>query len=66
MTDSRTKWIVRQRDVLPAVFLMADGTWGTPATAQRFDTEEEAMLTQVPEGTSGFPSKMSYHPHKTL
>ena len=66
MDDTEVKWIVRQRDVLPPVFLMDDGTWGSPAGARRFDTEEEALLTPTPEGTSGFPRKMTYHPHRTM
>jgi len=66
VTDTSTKWIIRQADVLPPVFLAADGTWGKSAAAQRFDTEEEAMLTATPEGTTGFPRKLSYHPHRAL
>jgi len=66
MTDTDTKWIVRQTDVLPATFLSPDGTWGSPATALRFDTEEEALLSPTPEGTTGFPRKLTYHPHRTF
>jgi len=64
MTDTDLKWIVRQHDVLPAVFLQPNGTWGSPACARRFDTEYEAMLTPTPEGTTGFPRKLTYHPHR--
>ena len=66
MTDTETKWIVRQSDVMPPMFLGPEGSWGGPATAQRFDTEEAALLAPTPEGTSGFPRKLSYHPHRVF
>lgn len=66
MTDTETKWIVRQSDVVSPVFLSADGSWGTAATARRFDTEDEALLTPTPEGTTGFPRPLTYHPYQSL
>ena len=62
MTDTDVKWIVRRCDAMPPVFLLPDGTWGSPARAQRFDSEDEAMLSPTPEGTAGFPRKLTYHP----
>ncbi|MEO6124956.1 MAG: hypothetical protein ABIR32_14725 [Ilumatobacteraceae bacterium] len=66
MTDTDTKWIVRQSDVLPAAFLSPDGTWGGAATARRFDTEEEALLVETPEGTTGFPRRLTYLPQRVF
>lgn len=61
-----TTWIVQQAGVTPRTFLTPDREWGTAATAERFATEEQAMLTVCPEGTTGLPMRLSYHPHRAL
>lgn len=66
MTDSMTTWIVQQAGVTPRTFLGADRSWGGAATAERFETEEQAMLTECPEGTTGLPMRLSYHPYRAL
>jgi hypothetical protein len=60
MTDSDVKWIVRRSDVLPAVFLLPDGTWGSRARARSFDTVHAAMLTAAPAGTTAIPRRLTY------
>jgi hypothetical protein len=61
-TDAKVTWVLQQAGVEPRTFLSPDCTWGTVATAEEFATEEEAMFTRCPEGTTGIPMRMRYHP----
>lgn len=64
--DTTTTWIVQQVDVAPRTFLGVDGTWGNAACAIRYATEEEAVCAICPDGTSGMPMRLSYHPHRAF
>ncbi len=65
-TDTTVAWIVQQAGVTPRTFLGPDGTWGSAATAQRFETEEQALLTVCPDGSTGLPMRLNYHPHRSF
>lgn len=64
--DAKTTWVVQQAGVVPRTFLSKNRTWGTIATAEEFATEEEAMSTRCPDGTTGLPMRMTYHPYRAL
>lgn len=67
MTDTaKLTWVVQQAGVMPRTFLSPNRTWGTVATAEEFATKEEAMLTVCPDGSTGLPMRMSYHPYRAL
>jgi hypothetical protein len=66
MSDTTSMWIVQRAGVVPRTFLTAEHTWGTAATAERFESEEAAMLTPCPDGSTGLPMRLTYHPHRAM